>query len=143
MQCSCGFQPSRNYLIRINFRANSHAFRAEAQFVRDCAKISTKFLKFYAGVRKFIRAKIFKFRKILQYKNVVLAKYLREIARKLVLNFDVLFKVRENKSLPKFVRAKIYTNKVCIYRNQQKSFTGRIVEAEISISHQQSSKKLG
>ena len=34
-------------------------FRAEAQFARNCAKISTEFSKFFSGARKFIRAKIF------------------------------------------------------------------------------------
>ena len=33
-------------------------FRFEAQFAQNCAKISTGFLKFFASVWKFIRAKI-------------------------------------------------------------------------------------
>ena len=33
--------------------------RAEAQFARNCAKINTEFLKFFASAQKFIRAKIF------------------------------------------------------------------------------------
>ena len=63
-------------------------------------------LRFVTGARKFIRAKIFKLnilKKAIQ--KVVFAKNLREIARKFVPNFELLWKVRENnKSAQKFLK---------------------------------------
>ena len=117
----------RYYLIRRNFRADkfsrSFAFRAKPQFARNCAKISTEFLRFCAW--KLIRKNIhetypcFSFElpyiRFLKYQNLKVRE--NKNARKSYFRADSL---RANAR--KFFRAKISTNKVtdggileCIY----------------------------
>ena len=95
-------------------------FRAGPRFARNCAKISTEIFMFCERCAKIYPRDNFLtlyFEKKL-YKTGVLAKNLREIARKLVPNLNLYGKVRENKSARKFLIfaqtkcAKISTNKV-------------------------------
>ena len=101
------FLHSVYYLIRTNFRADkfSRIFAQNLDLREIARKLVPNFWRFVAGARKFFRAKIFKLhilKKAIQ--KVLSANYLREIARKLVLNFEFVWKVRENKSARKLVR---------------------------------------
>ena len=113
--------------VGTNFRVFSRRTSICAKLCEISLKLVPSFCSVVAGAQKFIRTKNFKL--YIWKKAAQKSCFGQQFARKLVPNFDVLWKVRKNKSARKFLIfaqmkcVKIITNKVLYEGNLSILFT--------------------